>query len=144
MDISDHLQSGFIKAPDLAGGPQRAVIEDVRQGRFERPDLHLRDGRIAGLNVTNLRTLSNAWGSETDDWIGKEIELSAGQIEFNGKMHDSVLIRPVSPAIPMAQRKKPAPKQKPDFDDEIPFSLATAWLASGSLLLLLLSHGAGT
>ena len=121
MDISEHLQSGFIKAPDLAGGPQRAVIEDVRQGRFERPDLHIQDGRMVGLNVTNLRALGNYWGSETDAWIGKQIELFVGKTEFQGKVQDSIMIRPISPPIPMAERKKPQPKQKPDFDDSIPF-----------------------
>jgi hypothetical protein len=121
MDISEHLQSGFVKAPDLASGPQRAVIEDIRPGRFERPDLYLQDGRMVGLNVTNLRALANYWGSETDAWIGKEIELSAGKIEFQGEKRDSVMIRPVSPPIHVAERKKPQPKPKPDFDDSIPF-----------------------
>jgi hypothetical protein len=126
MDIRDQMQSsGFIKVPDLANGPERNVIDDVRPGRYERPDLFLQDGRMLSLNITNMRALASVWGTETDAWIGKEIELYVGKIQFQGELRDSVLVRPISPAIPLSERPKPQPKPKQnaatDMNDDIPF-----------------------
>jgi hypothetical protein len=126
MDISDQINSsGFIKVPDLADGPRRAVIADVRPGRFKGPDMELQDGSVLSLNATNMRTLANAWGTETDGWIGKEIELYVGKTQFQGQDRDSVLVRTISPPIPLGER--PKPKLKPasnssaELNDEIPF-----------------------
>jgi hypothetical protein len=126
MDISDQMtSSGFIKVPDLANGPERNVIDDVRPGRYERPDLFLQGGRMLSLNVTNMRALASAWGTETDAWIGKEVELYVGKIQFQGQDRDSVLVRAISPAIPLSERAKAPspPKQKlsSELNDDIPF-----------------------
>lgn len=128
MDISDQISSsGFIKVPDLADGPRRAVIADVRPGRFKGPDMELQDGNILSLNATNMRMLANAWGTETDRWIGKEIELYVGKTQFQGETRDSVLVKTISPPVPLAERPQPKPKPaaKPaatvDMDDSIPF-----------------------
>jgi hypothetical protein len=124
MDISDQISSGFIKVPDLAGGTRRAVIAEVRPGKYERPDVEFQDGSMLSLNATNLRTLAAAWGTETDLWVGKEVEAYVGKTTYNGKEQDSVLLLPISPPIPLAER--PPPKPKPaaamtPMDDEIPY-----------------------
>ena len=125
MDISEQLLSGFIKVGDLADGPRRDAIMSIRPGNFGKPDVEFQGGGTLSLNQTNLRTLANAWGTETDDWIGKEIELYVGETVYNNQRRDSVLLRPISPAMPMSERKPPAPKpQRPladDMSDEIPF-----------------------
>lgn len=126
MDVSQFVESGFLKVADLAGGTRQCVIASVRPGKFERPDMEFQDGCVLSLNATNMKILANAYGIETDDWIGKAVELYPGKTEFQGQQRDSVLIQPVSPAIPFDQRKKPTPKANrragdPDLDDTIPF-----------------------
>ena len=76
------------------------------------------DGTKLSLNATNNRTLCQAYGTESDDWIGKEIELSLGEIEYPRRAAGSILVKPISPPI----EKKP-PRRKPggDMEDEIPF-----------------------
>jgi hypothetical protein len=36
------------------------------------------------VNATNNRILMRAYGRNSDDWVGKEIELYLGEIEFQG------------------------------------------------------------
>lgn len=126
MDVSEFLSTGFLKVEDLrAEGTRRAVIADVRPGKFGKPDCEFQDGAVLGLNATNMRVCAGAWGANTDQWVGKEVELYIGETEFNREKRDSVLIRPISPVIPKDQRV-PAPPNavKPsqqDLDDEIPF-----------------------
>jgi hypothetical protein len=122
MDISDQIIAGFIKPQHLADGPRRDVIAGVYPGRFG-PEIEFQDGSKLGLNQTNLRKLADAWGVETDIWIGKEVEMYAGKTQFNGEPRDSVMLRAISPPLPMSERPAPKPKTtiKTDLNDEIPF-----------------------
>jgi hypothetical protein len=129
MDVSNFVSSsGFIKPADLADGPRREVIADVRPGKYERPDMEFQSGGILSINGTNMRILTNAWGTETDAWAGKEVELYVGKTQFQGQDRDSVLVKTISPPIPSSERPKPkptvaAPKSSlaDDLSDEIPF-----------------------
>jgi len=113
VDVSGYLSTHFVKVSDLAGGSRRCVISEIEIGKFERPDVRFQDDTALGLNVTNLRTLSNAWGPETDGWIGREVELFVGKLKYNGAENDAVLVRPISPAVPRTVAV--------DMNDEIPF-----------------------
>jgi hypothetical protein len=129
MDISEQISSGgFIKVADLAGGPRREVIAEVRPGRYQNPDCEFQSGAILTLNATNMRTMAAVWGPETDAWTAKEIELYVGKTQYQGQDRDSVLVKTISPPIPIAERPKPkpavaAPKRAApvDMDDSIPF-----------------------
>jgi hypothetical protein len=137
MDVSGYLDSGFLKVEHIqATGPRRCVVAAVKPGKFERPDMEFQDGSMLSLNATNMKILAVAYGVESDDWIGKEVELFIGKTEFQGQPRDSVLIKPISPVIPASERKKPTPRpagvvggiggRRGDMDDEIPF--AAAWV----------------
>ena len=99
------------------------MIVDVTEGKYGRPDLEFDDGTKLSVNATNNRTLVNAYGGESSPWLGKEIELSLGQVEYQGEMQDSIVVKPISPPI---EKKPPVPKPKSengkrgDMDDEIP------------------------
>jgi hypothetical protein len=129
MDVSEYISSGgFIKPVDLADGPRREVISEVRPGKYERPDMEFQSGAILTLNATNMRVLTNAYGIETNAWTGKEVELYIGKTSFNGQERESVLVKTISPPIPESERAKPKPKPKPQqvntgdsLNDEIPF-----------------------
>ena len=124
MDITKYLGSAFLRVGDVkVNGPIRMVIESVTEGKFDRPDLTFDDGTRLSLNVTNTRTLARAYGTDGAGWIGKEIELYLGETEYEGKLQESILVKPISPPI---EKRRPKPKgesdKRGDLDDEIPFS----------------------
>jgi hypothetical protein len=120
MDMKKFCGSQFVKLADVEAGPIRGVIADIREGKFGRPDLEFDTGEKLSLNATNNRVLVKEYGTDSDLWIGKEIELFKGMVEFGGETQPAVLVKPISPSIP----KKPAPPKQPlrdDLDDTVPF-----------------------
>ena len=125
MDVSKYLGNAFLTVGHVkVNGPIRMVIESVTEGKFDKPDLTFDDGTRLSLNVTNTRTLARAYGTDGAGWIGKEIELYLGETEYEGKLQESILVKPISP--PIEKRPPPKPKgesdKRGDLDDEIPFS----------------------
>lgn len=46
------------------------------------------------LNITNMETLKDSFGSETDDWIGKKIRLVIDpNVRFQGKKQGGIRIK---------------------------------------------------
>jgi hypothetical protein len=126
MDVRKYCGTVFLKVDDVKDGPIRAKIVEVSLGQYDKLDLEFDDGSKMSVNATNGRTLINAYGADSDGWVDKEVELGPGQVKYNGKMQDSIIIRPISPPLEKSERKvvplKPAvPAQRPDMDDEIPF-----------------------
>ena len=72
------------------------------------------------MNATNNKALCQAYGTESDDWFGKELELFVGEVDFKGKPTESILVKPISP--PVAKKSPPKRKSRSsDMDDEISF-----------------------
>lgn len=77
------------------------------------------------LNVTNNNTLIDAFGYESDDWVGQRIILKVERVQFGTKVVDAIRIEPAPPAqapapdpVPVA----PAVQQHQPVDDsDIPF-----------------------
>jgi hypothetical protein len=117
MDVTKYVGGLFLKVDDIkANGPVRVKVVDVSEGKYSKPDLTFDDGSKLGCNATNGRVLAKAYGFDSDDWIDKEVELVVGEITYQGKPQEAILVRPISPAI-----EKKAPPTKPTFDDEVPF-----------------------
>ena len=141
--------SQWLKSVDLQGTVQRATIESAVMGSvFDKPQAILtfagKDKKL-GLNITNARTLGEAFGTEIEDWEGKIIELFSMKVDYQGRMVDAIRIRvpkqqrtqqaPVSPrpaaapnARDRAEYNPPAPPVErggsyaEELDDEIPFA----------------------
>ena len=124
MDMSKYAGSAFLSLDDVADGPLRDKIAAVEPGSFNKPVLILSNGLRLSLNVTNTQTLLKAWGAESDDWIGEQVELYAGETKYQGEAKPSVLVRPLASDD---KKKKPtaatpkAKRQSNDLDDEIPY-----------------------
>jgi hypothetical protein len=99
---------------DLRESPVQVRLTTVGEGKFDRPVLGFDDGTQLSLNATNNRVLVGAYGPESDNWIGKTIELRLGEVEFNGNVQKSIVVKPISPPI---GNKTP----KSDSDDNISF-----------------------
>jgi hypothetical protein len=109
MDIRKFVGQNFIKIADVRDAPLRMQIAAINEGKYEKPDVVFETGETLSLNTINARTLMRAYGPESDSWIGKEIELALGTIEFQNRPQEAVVVKPISP--PAASR----------MDDTIPF-----------------------
>ena len=117
MDMKKYSGARFITIADVRDGPIQGQIAVVRPGKFEKPDLVFESGDVLSVNSTNNRTLMKAYGPSSEGWIGQEIEMFLGEIEFQKKMQEAVLVRPISLPPKLADQTKP----KDSMDDEIPF-----------------------
>jgi hypothetical protein len=124
MDMRKYSGESFVKIDDVRGGSIQAQIAAVKQGKFDKPDLVFETGDVLSLNATNNKTLIRAYGPNSKDWHGKAIEMLLGEVEFQKKMQEAVIVRPVSPLLkPEEQTPLPPASSKGDggMDDEIPF-----------------------
>jgi hypothetical protein len=123
MNMREYAGDMYLKVDDLrSSGPKKVTIDAVEEGSFDKPVLRLSDNTLLSINATNAKVLIRAYGEEGDDWAHKEIELYIGTTSYQGQPKDSILVRPVSPAIPINQRRMPKLSSGPNpIDDEIPF-----------------------
>lgn len=122
------LPSNYLKADDLQGRRPEVTIERLAlesfEGEGEKYILYFA-GKDKGLvlNVTNTRTLIDALGDESDDWIGATVELFTIDVDFQGRLTKGLRLRVVS--APQRERRPAPPVQDgphhPVADDEIPF-----------------------
>jgi hypothetical protein len=119
MDMSKYSGAAFRKVGDVkTNGAIRVVIADVKLGTFGKPDVSFTDGTKLSVNATNNKILCQAYSTNSDDWIGKEIELYLGEIDFKGKPQEAILVKPISPSV---EKKPPKPKLDDGLNDEVPF-----------------------
>ena len=119
MDMSKYGQSDSndLKAADFIGKNLKVVIDKVTLRNFEasekmpansKPSLSF-VGKEKGLvlNATNTKTLCDAYGDDSDSWIGHEIGLTVEDYTAKGFGHGWIV--------------KPLDVEEPDFDDDLPF-----------------------
>lgn len=109
MDMTRFASSRFIKLDDLADGPLFKIIKEIGEGKFDKPVAVFTDGTRASLNGTSVGVLITAFGAEDSDWIGREVEVSAGTVADKA----ALLVLPLTP--PAAATQGPQP------DSEIPY-----------------------
>jgi hypothetical protein len=119
MDMTKYMGSPFLKPEDVEEGPRRVTIAKIEDGKYDKPVVTFDDNSRLSLNVTNSRALGRAYGTDSRDWIGMEVELYLGETEYNKEPKTSVLIRPLT--SPAAARTSAKPQPDRDMDDEIPF-----------------------
>jgi hypothetical protein len=99
MDMRKYSGPHHIVLNDVLDGPVRGRITSVEEDeKYGRPVLVFESGEKFSLNSTNNKILMRAYGNQDIDWIDKEIELYAGEVEFQKKMQPSVIVRPISAA----------------------------------------------
>jgi hypothetical protein len=120
----------WLKLEDLHGKPplqERIGLVKPESGKFgERLVVTFEpSGRMLSLNKTSVGNLLRDFGEDDDDWIGKLVEVYAGEVQTQTGPADAVLVRAVEgPADAAVAAKAKAAKAKlksSDLDDEIPF-----------------------
>ena len=93
MNINQAYPSKYISEPDLQGQPRvltiaRVGVETLDQSTGETKPILYFQGAKKGmvLNVTNKNVIVLLYGTETDNWIGREIELYPSQTDFRGEV----------------------------------------------------------
>ena len=81
--------------PICKADPQTVVIkdvtvEDVGDESKQKPVIRFR-GKEKGFvcNATNYDVIADAYGDETDDWVGQPIELYPTRVPFKGQPTDT-------------------------------------------------------
>ncbi len=123
MDINSCFPSSWIEAADFPDEQvltvEEVTIEEVGDDKDERPVVWFR-GLDKGLilNKTNAGTISEMYGTETDEWTGKKVTAYATECQFGAKMVPCVRIRVRKPTAPAGRGRKGAAKEEPQGDDE--------------------------
>ena len=93
MNIDTAYPSKYIKESDLQGHPRlltiaRVSMETVDQSGHDTKPVVFFQGAQKGmvLNITNKNVIVLLYGTETDNWIGKQIELYPSQTDFRGEI----------------------------------------------------------
>ena len=116
MDINAAFPSKYLKAADLQGRQvtvaiSNCVVENVGTDSQpqKKPVLYF-SGASKGfiLNRTNGEVIVQAYGTETDNWLGAKITLFAAPVAFKGKMVPGLHV-----AIPAPPRTVPVPAVAP-------------------------------
>jgi len=121
-----------MKASDVEGDVLTRVT-GMREADLNGEDklvLVTEEGDIV-MNKTNLTSLADAFGPESDNWVGQAIFIRSEKTNFSGKRVDCLRVYPAPEEErpkPVAKfEKRPAikvfvPKSKPrDIDENIPF-----------------------
>ena len=122
MDMRKYSGPHFVKVDDVRDGPIQGQIAEIKEGKYEKPDLVLDSGDTLSLNATNTQTLIRAYGTNSDYWVGKMIEMFLGKAKYNGNFNDSVLVRAISPSSKDDNADSlDRDNNSPPLNDEIPF-----------------------
>lgn len=135
MNIKSAFPSELLKAADLNKAVM-VTIADVtveKIGDDEKPVLHFKgtNKRLA-LNKTNAAIIAEVLQSdETDDWIGRKIQLYPTKTEYQGKRVPCIRVSDQLPAQQQARPQAPPPQPDPEpeqdsapfhaTDDDVPF-----------------------
>ena len=116
MDINQAFPSKYIKSDDLQG--QRIPLTimavnmvDIGDGEYKLGIKFFNKDKLFICNKTNAMMMASAWGNDTDAWAGKELELYAQPVNFQGRMVQGLTVAP-KVAQPAAQDLTAAPVQQ--------------------------------
>lgn len=103
MNIDQMFPSKFIKAEDLQGQTvtltvMTVTMEDVADKEFKPVMRFMNRDKGMVLNKTNATLCAHIWGPDTDQWQGKQLNLSAAPVMFQGKQVMGLTVAPLMPS----------------------------------------------
>lgn len=95
--LSDYLSAEAFEGPQIVTIRKVEVkmiggAEEEKEEKMTLQFAEVEQGLI--LNRTNLKTLAGLWGDETENWLGKKIEIYVDEaIAFRGKVVAGLRVR---------------------------------------------------
>lgn len=129
--VSDMIQSKFLRKEDF-DEDRVLTIKGVKLEDMPGDDgqqkwvLYFREEpRGMALNITTIRVLEQAYGGDSDEWIGNKVKVYVDpNVSFAGKIVGGLRLRTSKvtpkPAAAPAPQAEP-PRTDDGFDDDIPF-----------------------
>lgn len=123
-DVNAIYQGQFLRAAQLGGQTRRvkivaATVEVIGQGDKAQQKIVLRFERMQPklpLNKTNATCLASSWGPETNNWLGRELELHPERVMFSGAMVDSIRVH-----VPVAASPSSLAAGIGELSDDLPW-----------------------
>ena len=124
MKISDAFPSKYLKSDDIGNSRLTLTVmaltmEDIGDKEF-KPVLRFM-GKDKGmvLNKTNATILSSVWGDETDAWQGKQLELFAQPVMFQGRQVMGLAVAPLLQTGQVPHQTAPQAAQNTPLGDQM-------------------------
>ena len=124
MNINDAFPSKYLKAADLQGKTpvitiERVDLETLNDGAV-KPVIGIK-GKDKGLvlNRINSATIAASYGDETNDWVGKQLELRSEMVQGPNGIVPGIRLRCVTNPTPVVAQE--AVDDSDDLNDDIPF-----------------------
>lgn len=127
MELSSVFGGDTLKAADLQGHEPTVIIANVEMKKFDNGNklVITFEGKKKALvcNKTNANRIAHFYGTNTDNWIGKELVLFTDLVDFQGKSVEAIRVK----AKKQFRKPETAPQAMPPQDtadldaSEIPF-----------------------
>lgn len=115
MELSQVFGGDSLKAADLNGAEPTVTIATVTMKEFDKGNklviTFVGKKKCLVCNKTNANRIAFAHTSNTDNWVGKKIQLYTDLVDFQGKAVEAIRVRPIKTPAPQAATA--------DFDDSI-------------------------
>ena len=146
MDIRTAFPSKYLRAADILGLPSKTIRLKMAQLKHEtmktkggdeesKPVLFFmgaKKGMV--LNKTNADRIAHHYGWDTDQWLGKPVDLYVAEVEAFGEQVDAIRVKvppqpggaPATAPLPVIQRQTEimqAPDNDPFGDEPAPGTL---------------------
>lgn len=120
---SEMIVSKFLRKEDFDEDQVCTIktvsLEEVAQGESKWVVFFRERDKGMVLNLTSIKVLEQAFGDDTDHWIGNKVMIYVDpNVSFQGRVVGGLRLRPPKKSKPTP----PPPKEESnDFDDDIPF-----------------------
>lgn len=107
MKFDEMFPSKYLKASDAESGPIATMksctwetLKNRDEEDEEKPVLYFEEfekGLV--LNRTNAKTIQGLYGDDTQDWIGKRVQLTAVDVDAFGQVQRALRVSPKKPPV---------------------------------------------
>jgi hypothetical protein len=129
MELSTVFGGDSLKAADLQGSEPTLVIDRVEMKKFDNGNKLVISfegkKKVLVCNKTNANRIAHYYGTNTDNWIGQEVQLYTDLVDFQGRPTEAIRVRaprrPQAGPAPTAEPRRQTGGVSDAMSDDIPF-----------------------